>query len=95
MDRTAKCSCSALRVEAAGEPGAVVACHCTDCQRRTGSVVGVSAYYVRDQVTITGESRSFSRPTESGKGFTQNFCPTCGTTLFWIGAAKQIGRAHV
>lgn len=88
MKRTATCNCGALRAETAGDPGAVVACHCTDCQRRTGSVIGVGAYYSRGEVKITGESRPFSRPTTSGKAFTQNFCPTCGTTLFWISAAK-------
>lgn len=88
MQRTATCNCGALRVEAEGEPGAVVACHCTDCQRRTGSVIGVGAYYPKDRVKITGDSRSFSRPSESGKGLTQRFCPVCGTNLFWIAGAK-------
>jgi len=88
MTRTATCSCGHLRAETPDDPGAVVACHCTECQRRTGSVVSVSAYFPRDQVTLTGESRAFSRPTDSGKGMTQHFCPTCGTTLFWIGDAK-------
>ena len=61
----------------------MVACHCTDCQRRTGSVLGVGAYYPKGRVTITGESREFVRDTASGGQFKQNFCTTCGTTLFW------------
>jgi hypothetical protein len=55
MTRTAHCSCGALRVEVAGEPDAVVACHCGQCQRRTGSVFGVGAF---------GDS-GFPRPTRS------------------------------
>lgn len=83
VSRTAHCNCGALRAEVAGEPDAVVACHCTDCQRRTGSVLGVGAYYPRTRVTITGESKGFVRDTASGGRFRQNFCTTCGTTLFW------------
>jgi hypothetical protein len=35
MTRTARCSCGGLQEEAGGEPSFVVACHCTECQRRT------------------------------------------------------------
>ena len=42
MTRTAHCSCGALRVEVSADPDAVVACHCGECQRRTGSVFGRS-----------------------------------------------------
>ena len=83
MSRTAHCGCGQLRAEVAGEPDAVVACHCADCQRRTGSVFGVGAYYPADRVAITGESSTFVRDTASGGAFRQHFCPTCGTTLFW------------
>lgn len=88
MSQIAQCSCGALRAEVAGEPDAVVACHCTECQRRTGSVLGVGAYYPKDRVKITGESREFVRGTASGGEFRQNFCTTCGTTLFWSTANK-------
>lgn len=88
MGQTAQCSCGALQVEVAGEPDAVVACHCIDCQRRTGSVLGVGAYYPKDRVKITGESKAFERDTAAGGKFRQHFCTTCGTTLFWSTANK-------
>lgn len=88
MYQTAHCNCGALRAEVEGAPDAVVACHCTDCQRRTGSVLGVGAYYPKDRVKITGESREFVRGTASGGRFHQHFCTTCGTTLFWTVASK-------
>ena len=83
MQRIAQCSCGSVRVVAEGEPASVVACHCIDCQRRTGSVLGVGAYYPDERVTITGSTREFVRPTDAGNQFLTNFCPTCGTSLFW------------
>lgn len=88
MTDTAECGCGALKVEVAGEPAAVVACHCVDCQRRTGSVLGVGAYFHADQVTIKGDSRAYTRMSDAGNPFTTHFCPTCGTSLYWIAGNK-------
>jgi len=83
IQRTAQCACGAVQVVAAGEPVSVVACHCVDCQRRTGSVFGVGAYYPDDRITISGATCEFVRPTDAGNQFFTHFCPTCGTSMFW------------
>ena len=83
IQRTAQCSCGLVKVIVADEPASVVACHCVDCQRRTGSVLGVGAYYPDDRITITGATREFVRPTDAGNQFSTHFCPTCGTSMFW------------
>jgi hypothetical protein len=81
--RTARCSCGAVSVEARGAPAAVVACHCIECQRRTGAPFGVGAYYPQSEVQINGATTGYSRPTDSGAGFVSHFCPSCGSTVFW------------
>lgn len=93
--RTACCSCKALTVTVATEPVAVVACHCLACQRRSGSPFGTGAYYKRADVTITGVSTSYTRPGDSGHAFTTHFCPTCGSSVYWVTAFKpeEIGVA--
>ena len=84
MNRTAKCACGKLEIEVAGEPKLVVACNCLHCQRRTGSVFGVSAYFDSDRImNIKGDSKEFSRVGESGKIIKGSFCPDCGTTVYW------------
>lgn len=88
MSKQAACGCGALRVDVIGEPSAVVACHCVDCQRRTGAVFGVGAYYQADQVTITGAAKAFTRTSDAGNPFTTHFCPDCGTSLYWIASNK-------
>jgi hypothetical protein len=70
-------------VTVGAEPFSVVACHCLACQRRTGSPFGVGAYFAETQATISGASKTFGRPTESGNSFVTHFCPECGTSLYW------------
>jgi hypothetical protein len=59
-------------------------CHCLECQRRTGSVFGLAAWYPRGQTELTqGTAKRFTRIADSGKAVAFNFCPECGGTLFW------------
>ena len=84
LERVATCSCGQLKITATGDPDVVVACSCIECQRRTGSPFGVGAYYKRAQVgAIDGAHKSYRRETDSGRTFTTNFCPECGTPVFW------------
>ena len=84
MQRQAACSCGALSVSVHGDPARVGMCHCLSCQRRTGSAFGLAAIFPRDQVDrIDGPSTAWSRVAESGATLTFNFCPTCGSTVFW------------
>ena len=60
----------------------VVACHCVDCQRRTGSPFGVSAFFQIAGVRITGQSREYARDAASGGKFRSYFCPICGSSVY-------------
>lgn len=93
--RTAQCGCGALRVTVVGEPALVAICSCSHCQRRTGSVLGVSAYFDDSQVlSCEGEERAFRRGSDRGRWLENRFCPTCGTTVYWV-AEFQPGRIGV
>ena len=88
MKQVATCECEALSVSVDGSPD-VLACNCLSCQRRTGSVFGVSAYFSKDDVTsITGEYKEFKRESNSSKTIAFSFCPTCGTNVFWTPETK-------
>nr|WP_235523911.1 MULTISPECIES: GFA family protein [unclassified Caulobacter] len=59
-------------------------CHCLDCQRRTGSILSIAAFYERAAVTLVqGLPRQFTRDSASGKPVTFHFCGTCGANVFW------------
>jgi hypothetical protein len=61
----------------------VVACHCLDCQRRTGAPFGVGAFYPVDAVAVSGTAKEFTRDAASGGKVHSYFCPDCGSTIYW------------
>jgi hypothetical protein len=81
MQRTAQCACGSQRVTTSGDPPLVMACHCQACQRRTGSVLHVGAYFKQEQVRVDGPSNLFVREGVSGGKLRFYFCPTCGSTM--------------
>jgi len=84
IEREAACSCGQLRIRLAGGPRIVSSCHCLACQRRTGALFGASAFFARSQlVSMQGERSTFRRQGDSGAWLSFQFCPTCGSTVFW------------
>ena len=81
--RRAACTCGQLSASCPDKPESVSLCHCTACQRRTGSTYGIAAFFARGDVAISGTSRVFVRPSDSGYRVKFYFCPECGSTVFW------------
>jgi hypothetical protein len=77
------CVCGAVRFVTNGEPLRVTVCHCTWCQRRTGSGFAVEPVFNADQVQVSGGPISRYRHVsdESGRWLEQEFCTKCGTTV--------------
>jgi hypothetical protein len=82
--RKARCSCGQLSITTEGEPVKISACHCRECQRRTGSAFGVAVFFDREKVAVSGASNSYTRAGDSGRSIEFRFCPACGSTVFWI-----------
>lgn len=83
-ERRASCSCGKLSAVAGGEPIRISICHCHACQRRTGSVFGAQARFQKAEVTIEGESTVYLRTGDSGGKISFHFCPTCGSTVYYV-----------
>ncbi|MDH5797300.1 MAG: GFA family protein [Paracoccaceae bacterium] len=81
---SATCQCGALQVHWSVEPDFVIACNCKACQRRTGAPFGAAGYFKISDLKITGDSQSWRRTADSGRWLENHFCPTCGTTLYWL-----------
>jgi len=79
----ARCSCGAVTLSLPGRSDLVVACHCIDCQRRTGAPFGVGAFYPAEAVVISGAPREFARAATSGGKVHNYFCASCGSTVYW------------
>jgi hypothetical protein len=102
MTRTAECACGRLHVSVESEPMTVAICHCDFCQKRTGSIFQVGAYFPADEpIEVRGETKAYNGLEIDGVGnaagasVTYNFCPTCGSTVYWVsdGEAGILGIA--
>jgi hypothetical protein len=64
-------------------------CHCLACQRRTGSVFSVQAWFPREQIQpAQGVAKRCIREADSGRRVTFSFCPDCGGTVFWTAEGR-------
>ena len=43
LPQSGGCQCGAIRYEITGPPAAVYACHCTECQKQSGSAFAMAA----------------------------------------------------
>lgn len=81
--REGGCQCGSLRYEVRGEPLAVCACHCTDCQRRSGSAFGITMFAARSQVTLArGEPARYDYVEQDGRRWIGTYCANCVIRLW-------------
>ena len=82
---TGGCNCGAVRYELTEPPAKSTYCHCTRCQRRTGTAASPSAVVVPGTFHVThGEDRmKFWKPEEGAEKW---FCGDCGSALFAHGS---------
>lgn len=78
--RTGGCHCGAVRYEAAGEPMHHALCHCSDCRASSGAPAVGWIAFAEDQVRVTQGTLSTYT---SQVGSARQFCPVCGTGLFF------------
>lgn len=77
------CHCGSVQYEAAVDPERTTICHCTDCQKLTGSAYRVSVPAEEGSFRLTsGEPTIYVKVGDSGSHRAQAFCPTCGSPLY-------------
>jgi hypothetical protein len=76
------CSCRAVRYTMKRRPIVVHGCHCSWCQRETGSAFATNAVIESDQVVVQGEVELVLTPSASGKGQRIARCPKCRVALW-------------
>jgi hypothetical protein len=75
------CLCGAVRYEVSAPLVAARYCHCTHCQRRTGTASSINCLAPRESFRLLSGSeqlRAYKPPT----GVPKLFCVTCGSALF-------------
>lgn len=78
---TGGCNCGAVRFEVSEPFEASMYCHCTRCQRRSGTAASVNGRTTPEAFRIVqGEDRL--RAWEPADGAHKYFCGDCGSALF-------------
>jgi hypothetical protein len=77
------CLCGLIRYRLTDEPLTLYACHCTECQRRTGSAFALSMVVFKSALELLqGEPRTYAVTLSDGRQKHGQFCGECGTRLW-------------
>lgn len=84
------CTCGAVRYRLADRPMFVNCCHCSWCQRETGSAFALNAIIETDRLEVTGAVERVMLPSASGKGQEVVRCATCRVAVWshYAGAGR-------
>lgn len=81
-DISGACLCGAVTYSTDAEPAMTAVCHCSDCQKQTGSPFSVNVLVPGDQVKMEGETLTqYVINGDSGQKVVRNFCNRCGSPL--------------
>ncbi len=85
---TGQCHCGSLKYQAQAPVLGSDICDCRGCQKATGTFeVPYVTVYSKNFKVLSGQLASFRA--DQGEGCdavgTWNFCPKCGTQIFWQG----------
>jgi hypothetical protein len=77
------CLCGAARYRVTGKPQRVGVCHCTFCQRRTGSAFSIHAFFDEENVDCNWDTLATyeERSDESNLRLSLHYCKICATTI--------------
>jgi len=92
------CTCGALRFRLTDRPLFVNCCHCTWCQRETGTAFALNAMIESDRVMLdAGEPDLIVTPSASGKGQKVARCPACMVAVWshYAGAGEAVRFVRV
>ena len=78
---TGGCLCGAVRFEVTEPLVSAGYCHCTRCQRRTGTAASAQARIVPGSLRILC-GNELIRAYEPPDGFAKHFCSACGSALW-------------
>jgi hypothetical protein len=78
---TGGCLCGGVRFEVSEPLVSAGYCHCTRCQRRTGTAASVSGRVVPGSLRVVA-GQELVRPYVPVDGFAKDFCSGCGSALW-------------
>src|SRR5881275_2161440 len=83
MKVTGGCHCGHVAYAAEVDPATIRICHCTDCQKLTGTAYRPSIASLPGTFVLkTGTPKIYIKTAENGNKRAHAFCPECGTPVY-------------
>ncbi len=82
------CQCGAVTYVISAAPLFTYACHCSSCQKRTGSAFSLGLVIATTALDLTGTLTSWSRVSQQGHTNTRYSCASCGNIIYGIGESN-------
>lgn len=79
---TGSCLCGDVSYSISGPPLIVAQCHCSDCQKSSGTGHTIGAMFQSDELMVNGNLTEYSHGSIKYSKVTKSFCAKCGTHLF-------------
>lgn len=79
--REGGCLCGAVRYTLKSEPEAIAVCHCTHCQKQSGSVFSFNLFVPEADYEQRGETAIYLDRGDSGEPSYRHFCRDCGSPI--------------
>jgi hypothetical protein len=79
--RKGGCLCGAVRYVLKAEPNAAAICHCTHCQKQSGSLFSFNLFVSEADYEQRGETEVFEDRGDSGQPSYRHFCGQCGSPV--------------
>ena len=79
---TGGCQCGSVRYVLTAEPIRVTACHCTECQRQSGSAFSMSMPVRKEGLSVTGSTKQFATTAAARLRVCSALIAASGSTMF-------------
>lgn len=76
------CHCGFITYQGDADPAKAAICHCTDCQRLSGSAFRTVVPVNSQTFRMSGQPTIYVKTAESGNKREQSFCPQCGSPIY-------------
>ena len=85
------CFCKKVNYEITGNMGVFQYCHCSRCQKVSGSAHASNVFVSPDDFKwLSGEDSVGRYDPPETKYFTTSFCKNCGSSLPWLSKSGQV-----
>lgn len=84
MMNSGSCQCGEIQYTLDGDPLMTYACHCKDCQKRTGSAFSMGTIYALSGLSLSGSLSEWRRTSDDGNSNTRYSCSKCGNVIYGV-----------